>query len=117
MFSYICNKIQAALKMAHFIFTFKQQIASASLELQTLSTQHPASFTISTLIPQKEIDRVACNTINLPASIQNHILVVGLNPALQQTWQFTEMIKMGEVNRASNITHSIGGKGQQVAHA
>lgn len=64
---------------------------------------------------------VACAATTSPPSppitgIKN-ILVLGLNPALQKTLSFDGNWRRGHVNRGRKLVRSIGGKGQQVAHA
>lgn len=45
-----------------------------------------------------------------------HLLVLGLNPALQRTVVF-DALTLGDVNRATDVTVGVGGKGQNAAKA
>jgi len=45
------------------------------------------------------------------------LVILGPNPALQKTMVFTDGLHIDEVNRASQLEKSVGGKGQQAARA
>ena len=59
------------------------------------------------------------NAMKRPSSARYRadVLVVGPNPALQKTIVFNSGWNVNEVNRASSVTTSVGGKGQQFAVA
>ena len=46
--------------------------------------------------------------------MSNRVLIVGLNPALQRQVIFANGLTKGSVNRASEVSVGIGGKGQNV---
>ena len=71
----------------------------------------------SVSVQQPKVKPLSTHSRRSSGTNKNTILVVGLNPALQKTWEFSSDLALGEVNRASSLSLSIGGKGQQLAHA
>eukprot|EP00750_Incisomonas_marina_P020458 INCI4034.2.p1 GENE.INCI4034.2~~INCI4034.2.p1 ORF type:complete len:611 (-),score=84.96 INCI4034.2:1844-3676(-) len=103
----LCQLDELASRNCEFIFNvgFADPEYDDTARLDSVSVQQPKVKPLST------------HSRRSSGTNKNTILVVGLNPALQKTWEFSSDLALGEVNRASSLSLSIGGKGQQLAHA